>query len=222
MNTGVLRVFVAASLAFCPSHGFEPGPRPREAVFDPDGILNAAERMEISAPLEKILQNDGVEVVAVILKNPDGSEPETLAAGMAAAWCESPLHAVVVHVPGREGSPWIVAGGDLIHSIDQHEVRDELAAARRDASREPDDVSTLRTAANATTDMLRYWMGREITRRAAIEQERAVIRLELETKARRQQIVMLTAAAAIIPLIIGAVMAVRLLGKTRRIPASRP
>ncbi len=222
MKSGVLRVFVAASLAFCPAHGFEPGPRPHEAVFDPDGILNAAERMEISAPLEKIIQNDGVEVVAVILKNPDGSEPEALAAGLAAAWCESPLHAVVVHVPGREGSPWIVAGGDLIHSINPDEVRDELAAARRDASREPDDVSTLRTAANATTDMLRYWMGREITHRAAIEQERAVIRLELETKARRQQIVMLTAAAAIIPLIIGAVMAVRLLGKTRRTPASMP
>jgi hypothetical protein len=222
MNSGVLRVFVAALLALCPCHGFEPGPRPHEAVFDPDGILNAAERMEISAPLEKILQNDGVEVVAVILRNPDVPEPEVLAASLAAAWCQSPLHAVVVHVPDREGSPWIVAGGDLIHSIDQHEVRDELAAVRRDASREPDDVSTLRTAANATTDMLRYWMGREITRRAAIEKERAVIRLELENKARRQQTIMLTAAAAIILLIIGFVMSVSLLGKTRRTPASMP
>jgi hypothetical protein len=85
--------------------------------------------MEISAPLEKILHNDRVEVVAVILKNPDGLEPEALAKSLAAAWCESPHHAVVLHIPEREGSPWIAVGGDLISSIDQHEVRDELANA---------------------------------------------------------------------------------------------
>ncbi len=222
MNSAFLRAVVVASLVLCPCHGFEPGPRPHRAVFDPDGILNAAERMEISAPLEKILHNDRVEVVAVILKNPDGSEPEALAKSLAAAWCESPHHAVVLHIPEREGSPWIAVGGDLISSIDQHEVRDELAAARRDASREPDDVSTLRTAANATADMLRYWKGREETRRAVIDNQRAAIRLELETKSRRQQIIMLAAAAAFIPLAAAAVLAVRLLGKSRRVPASKP
>lgn len=220
MNSAFLRVFVAASLALCPCPGFEPGPRPHGAVFDPDGILNAAEKLEISTTLEKVLRNDRVEVIAVVMKNADG--PETLATSLAQAWCKTPLHAVALHIPDREGSPWIAAGGDLIHSIDQHELRDELAAARRDASREPDDVSTLRTVANATADMLRYWKGREENRRAAIDNQRAAIRLELETKSRRQQVIMLTAAAAFIPLAAAAMLAVRLLGKSRRDSASKP
>lgn len=220
MNSAFRRAVIVASLALCPCHGFEPGPRPHGAVFDPDGILNAAERIEISAPLEKILQNDGVEVIAVILKNADG--PEALAKSLAAAWCKTPLHAVALHIPGREGSSWIAAGGDIIHSIDPNELRDELAAARRDASREPDDASTLRTAANATADMLRYWKGREETRRAVIDNQRAAIRLELETKSRRLQIIMLTVAAAFIPFVIAAVLAVRLSVKSRSVSANKP
>lgn len=225
MNCMFLRAF-AALLALCPcvihAAAFEPGPRPSSAVFDPSEILKPAERNEISAPLEKILKGEKVEVIAVVLENSHVSNPEVLAMSMAEKWCESTAHAVVLHIPGREGAPWIVAGGDLIRSINPDEVRDELTAARRDASREPDDVSKLRAAANATADMLRYWNGREVTRRAAIENERSLIRLELETKARRQQIVMLTVAAAAPPLIIGAVLAIRLLGKNRRVPASRP
>lgn len=223
MDSGFVRAIAAALLAFCPcavrAAAFEPGPRPAGPVFDPAGVLHEKERAEISLPLERI-QKD-VEVIAVVLTNMNTSSPEDAAARMAAAWCDAPLHAVVLHVPHHDGSPWIVAGGELIHSINPDEVRDELAAARRDASREPDDVSKIRTAATATADMLRYWKGREVTRLAAVENMRAGIRLELETKARRQQILMLTAAAAI-PLIVGALLAVRLSGKNRRVPAGRP
>lgn len=226
MNSGFVRAVFAAMLAFCPcavrAASFEPGPRPSGAVFDPDGILNAAERKEISASLEKIHKEDGVEVIAVVLAELESVQPEETARRIAAAWCDAPLHAVALHIRVREGSPWIATGGDLIRSLDADEVRDELAVARRDASREPDDVSKVRTAANATADMLRYWKGREDTRRAVIENERALIRLELETRSRRQQILMLTAAAAAIPLIAGAVLAIRLLGKSRRISASKP
>jgi len=221
MNSGFVRVVVAASLALYPCSAFEPGPRPSGAVFDPDGILNATERKDMATPLEKIFKNDGVQVMAVVMKNPDGSDPEALAASLAKAWCEKPLHAVALHIPGRDGTPWIVAGGELMDSINPDELRDELAAARRDASREPDDVSKVRTAANATADMLRYWKGMEVTRRTVIENERSHIRLELETKARRQRILMLTAAAAAIPFIVGGVLAVRLLGKNRLVPANK-
>jgi hypothetical protein len=224
MNSIFLRAF-AALLTICPcairAAGFEPGPRPSVAVFDPHGILNADERLEISTSLGKILKDERVEVIAVVLENSDLSDPEVLATGMAEKWCESFAHAVVLHVPGREGTPWIAAGGELIRSIDPNEVRDELAAARRDASREADDISKIRTAANAAADMLRYWKGREVNRRAVIENERTLIRLELETKSRRQQIVMLTAAAAAVPLIAGVMLAVRLLGRTRRVTARK-
>jgi hypothetical protein len=224
MNSVFLRT-LAVLMALIPcairAAGAEPGPRPPEAVFDPSEILDARERSDISSSLGKILKKEKVEVIAVVLENSDVSDTEALATGMAEKWCESSAHAVVLHVPGRDGTPWIVAGGDLIRSMDPDEVRDELAAAKRDASREPDDVSTVRTAANATADMLRYWKGREASRQAVLENERALIRLELETKSRRQQIIMLTAAAAAVPLVIGAVMAFRLFRKSRRVPASR-
>ena len=225
MDSGFVRAVLAAMLALSPyavrAAAFESGPRPSGAVFDPDGILNAAERKEISASLEMIHKEDGVEVITVVLAELESFQPDETAGRLAAAWCDAPLHAVALHVPGREDSPWIATGGDLIRAIDPDEVRDELAAARRDASREPDDVSKVRTAVHATADMLRYWKGREVTRRAVIENERALIRLELETRSRRLQIIMLTVAAAAIPLIIGAVISARLLGKSRRVPASR-
>jgi hypothetical protein len=222
MGSVFLRVVVGASLALCPCYAFEPRPRPDGVVFDPDDLLNDAEKMEISAPLEKIIKDEKVEVIAVVLENSAVSDPEVLATFMVEKWCESPAHAVALHIPGRDGTPWIVAGGDFIRVIDPDEVRDELSAARRDASREPDDASKVRTAAHATADMLRYWKGKELARRAAIENERTLIRLELDARSRRQQIIMLTVAASAIPLVAGVVLAIRLLGKKRREPAISP
>lgn len=219
MNSGLYRVILAALLAICPcairAGVFETIPRPSGAVFDPSGILDAAERKEISAPLERIFKDEGVEVIAVALEDPDGLDSEEAAGQMAAAWCDAPLHAVVLHIRGRDGGPWIVAGGELLRSLDPGEVRDELALAHRDASREPDDAAKLRTAATATADLLRYWQGREAARLALMDHMRAAIRLELETRARKQQILMLTATAAAIPLIVGVMTAIRLLGKPR-------
>jgi hypothetical protein len=225
MKPAMLRA-VALLMALCPcvvrASGFESGPRPSGAVFDPHGVLKVADRNEISAPLERILKDDGVEVIAVVLNHADVSDPEAHAKSLAVSWCESRLHAVVLHIPGCEGTPWIAAGGDLIESINPDELRDELAAVRRDASREPDDVSIMRTAANATADMLRYWKGREDARQAVIDYERTVIGLELETRAHHQQVLILTAAAAVIPIIIGAVLVFRLSAKNRRVTAGRP
>jgi hypothetical protein len=225
MDSGLRRVGLAAILALlpCAVHaGFEPGPRPVRAVFDPHGALDAAECEEISNTLEKIFKDEKVQVIAVVLENAEVSDPDALVTAMSEKWCGSSAHAIALHVPCRDGSPWIAAGGDIIHAINPDEVRDELAAVRRDAAREPDDVSMVRTAAHVTADMLRYWKGRELARRAVIENERALIRLELDARSRRQQIIMLTLAAAAIPLAAGVVLAIRLLGKNRRVPAISP
>lgn len=212
---------LAAILVLCPcavrAEDFKPGPRPDGALFDPAGVLREDARAEISLPLERIRKD--AEVIAVVLTNMEAATPEEAAAKMAAAWCHAPLHAVVLHVPGREGSPWIVAGGDMIHVLNPDEVRDELAAARRDASREPDDESKVRTAATATADLLRYWKGREDIRLGVIDHMRAGIRRDLETRARRQQAVMF---AIVISFIACTVAGVCLLAKARRRAASKP
>jgi len=217
MDSAFCRAVILASLALSPCHGFEPGPRPAAAVVDHAGVLNDAARAEISLPLERI-RND-VEVIAVVLTHLDAATPDDAAARMSATWCDAPLHALVLHIPGRDGSPWIVAGGDMIHALNPDEVRDELAAARRDAFREPDDASVVRTAASATADLLRYWKGREDTRLGVIDRMRAGIRRDLETRARRQQAVMLVMAIALIAF---TVAGVGLLAKARRRAASKP
>jgi len=220
MNSVFLRAF-AALFALCPcaapAAGFEPGPRPEGAIHDPSEILGSADRKEISLPLEKILRDEGVDVIAVVLENKDGVVPEALAGGMAAAWCEAGLHAVALHIPGREGTPWIVVGGDLIDSINHDELRDELAAIRRDAMREPDDVSIIRTASHSTTDMLRFWNGRELTRGKAVEKARAEIRLELDIIARRQRTQMVLVSVAAILLIAATTAFLRMFLKKRGI-----
>ena len=219
MDSVFLRAF-AALLVLCPcasrAAGFEPGPRPEGAVHDPSEILGSADRKEISLPLEIILRDEGVDVIAVVLENKDGVAPEVVGGGLAAAWCEASIHAVALHIPGREGTPWIVAGGDLIDSINPDELRDELAAIRRDAMREPDDVSIIRTAADATSEMLRFWKGRELTRGKAVEKARAKIRLELDIIARRQRTQMVMVSVAAILLIAATTAFLRLFLKRRR------
>jgi hypothetical protein len=221
MNSVWCRAVLVALLALCSCTAiageYKPGPHPAVPLFDPAGILDDAARAEISRPLEKTGKD--VDVIAVVLTNRDIASPEAAAAGIATAWCVAPLHAVVLHIPGRDGSPWIVAGGDIVEDMNPDELRDELAAARRDASREPDDASKVRTAATATADLLRFWQGREATRLGMIEKIRINIRRELETHAHRQQAIML---AVVIALIAGVAIAIRLLGKSRRVSADKP
>ncbi|MDP3850062.1 MAG: hypothetical protein Q8Q59_06150 [Luteolibacter sp.] len=199
---------------------FEYGKRPTGAILDATGLLEPRILKEISDPLVRISRDEGIDVIVVVLSDIGAAPPEHVARRFAAEWCDSPLHAVVLHVPGHADSPWIVPAGELMDVIRPEIVSDAVAKARRNASREPGEHARIRAAATEAADMLRYWMGNAVRRGEVIETERTKIRLELETKSRRQRVFMLLAAASAIPLIVGFALVLHLLRKAgpRRFP----
>lgn len=135
--------------------------------------------------------------MVVVLPSLDNAPPEHVAGRFAAAWSQSPIHAVVLHVPGQAESPWIVPSGRLLATANPDMVRQKLADAARNVSREPDEPSKLRAATTQAADMLRYLMHNAINRREFLETERTRIRLDLENKALRKRIIMLGAAVSV-------------------------
>jgi hypothetical protein len=186
----------------------EPGSRPHQSVFDPSGYLDPLLAKAISEPLEEHLKKDGVDVIVVVLPDLGDLPPEQVARSFAAAWCNSPLHGVVLHVPGSEGSPWIFPGGKLVGYLDPAQVQKAVDDARRRARSESTDPERVKAAAAETADMLRYWMANALNRTDMIHFEKARMRQELETKSQQWKIITTVGAAAVIPLIAGAWMSV--------------
>lgn len=149
-----------------PAHGgdFEFGGRPPNGIFDPGPLLDPKTTAEIAGPLTRILAEEGVEVIVVVLGSLDDAPPEFVARRFADAWCSAPVHAVVLHVPGHHGSPWIVPGGDALDSIRREVIDERLSMAQRNASREPTEPMKVRAAATEAADMLRFWRGNSLTR----------------------------------------------------------
>ncbi|MGL5020338.1 MAG: TPM domain-containing protein, partial [Luteolibacter sp.] len=184
------------------------GSRPPGSVFDPSGHLDSMLAKAISDPLEEHLKNEGVDVIVVVLPELGGSPPEQVARSFAAAWCASPLHGVVLHVPGNGGSPWIFPGGKLVGYLDPAQVRKAVDDAQRRARSEAREPDRVKAAATEAADLLRYWMANALNRTEMIHFEKARMRQELETKSQQWKIITTVAAAAVIPLIAGAWMLV--------------
>ncbi len=182
---------------------FEYGRRPARSVFDPNNILDPGAMIEISEPLVKIRDAEGIDIVVVILDVLDGAQPELVAKNFAAAWCDPRLNSVVLHVPGHADSPWIVPAGKLVESIKPEILAQTVADARRRASREAKESAKVRAAATEAADMLRYWMGTAVNRNEFLETERIKIQVELETQARQWRIASLTGMASIVPIVLG-------------------
>lgn len=176
---------------------FEYGSRPPQSVFDPNNQLDPAVVAEITEPLEGILRNEDVDIMVVVLPSLDNAPPEHVAGRFAAAWSKSPIHAVVLHVPGRKDSPWIVPSGRLLATARPEMVRQKLADCARNVAREPDENSRVRAATTEAADMLRYLMHNAINRREFLETERTRIRLDLETKALRKRILLLGSVVSV-------------------------
>jgi hypothetical protein len=203
---------------------FEHGQRPPDAVFDPNGLLEPNVLKEISAPLAKIFKDEQIDIIVVILADIAGAPPERVAGQFAAAWCDSPMHAVVLHVQGRQDGPWIVPGGRLIDCIKPEKLAQSVADAQRDASREPNEQAMVRTAASEAADMLRYWRHNAINRVEFIRNARAEIQMEQQAKAIQWRIAKLTGAACVIPVMIGVSMLILKFRKRgpRRFPETNP
>ena len=208
----ILLVLLFSAQAFATSPAdFEYGPRPVLSVFDPDEILEPAMAKKISEPLAKNLAEEQVDVIVVIIKDIGNAPPEHVAKQFAAAWCKSPIHCVVLHVPGNADSPWIVPTGPLIDHIKPEKVQQDVNDRERRAHAEPDDSNKVKAAAGEAADMLRYWMKNAINHSEMLQTESTRIRLEQETIARKKQIALFGILASIIPLLAGITVLIRII-----------
>lgn len=182
---------------------FEFGPRPPLSVFDPSGFLNPELVKEISDPLTTIYKNEGIDVLVVVLTDLKDAPPEHVAKRFAQAWCTSPIHCVVVHVPGRRDSPWIVPAGKLLDAVEPEKIRQAIEAGQSRAAREPKEPEKVRAAATEAADMLRYWTNSVANRTITIQTERTKMRARMEHEARLWRMGLLLAAASVIPLVVG-------------------
>lgn len=190
---------------------FEYGPRPAMSVFDPGEALDPVIAKEISDPLVEVFRKEGVDVVVVVLKDMGNAPPEHVARQFSDAWCQSPIHCVVLHVPGKQDSPWIIPAGRMIVHLDPATVAKDVNDRQRRARSEPDDAHKVKAAAQEASDMLRYWLGSAILRSEKIQTESTRIRLEQEVIARKKQIAIFGALASIIPLVAGIALLIKLL-----------
>jgi hypothetical protein len=187
---------------------FEYGPRPALAVFDPAGTLDPAVAKSISDSLAKIYQTEEIDVIVIVIKEIGQAPPEHVARQFTAAWCTSPAHCIVLHVPGRESSPWIIPAGKLIGRMNPEIVKTAVANAHRRVITETNDTNKVKAAANEASDMLRIWMGSAITQTEDTQVEAAKMRIEVTAERRRWTLGVMIAAAAFIPLVAAIVLLV--------------
>jgi ABC-type nitrate/sulfonate/bicarbonate transport system substrate-binding protein len=182
---------------------FEHGPRPPQSVYDPSGYLEPELAKAISDPLQGYFKKEGIDVVVVVLPDIGQAPPEHVARAFASAWCESPVHCVVLHVPGREGSPWIVPDGKMVEYLNPAQVQQAVNDARRRSASEAKDPDKVKAAAAEAADLLRYWMANALNRTEMIQFESARMRQELEDKSRQWKIAVMVAVASAVPVLAG-------------------
>jgi hypothetical protein len=182
---------------------FDYGPRPSIPVFDPSHVLSPEEITEISAPLSIAYQRDKIDVMVVVLPELGSAPPEHVAKSFAEAWCKSPLHCVVLHVPGRLDSPWLVPAGKLLEYISQEEIRSATTTAHRHAAAEEKDANKLKAASGEAIVLVRYWQGNVSNQNQLIQNHRIQMQLDQETQARNWQIAGLMALASAVVLVAG-------------------
>lgn len=205
MKTLASLMLLSASLLFAETEqaqsGFRFGERPKNSVFDPAGIFTPKEQEELAEPLAKVRISEGIDVMVVILPEIQDVQPEHVAAGFAQKWASTKVNAVVLHVPGKEGSPWIFPGDVMSAILKPETLRESMAAAEKRAAAEPTNFGKVRAASTEASDAIRYWMGVSVIRSEEMIDQRLAEQLAYESRQRLLKLAAVLAAAALIPLV---------------------
>jgi hypothetical protein len=164
--------------------GFVHGPRPESSVFDPSGILSAENKREISEPLDLIRASERIDILVIILPTIGNTPPQNVANSFAEAWCENEIHAIVLHVPGRHDSPWIVPSPSFRRIIRSGTLDETLRQATRRAAAEPTHHLIARAASIEAADALRHWTSGAVLSSEVRLRQQAEARLALEKRRR--------------------------------------
>ena len=203
--------------------GFKFGERPENSVFDPEGILTHAQQAELAGPLGRVRADEELDVMVVVLPDIGDAPPEHVAEGFAEKWATTHVNAVVLHVPGRAGSPWIFPGRVMGALLKPQTLRETIAAAEKRAAAEPTDFGKVRAASTEASDALRYWMGGAVIRSEDLINRRLAAQMALENRQRLHKLAAVLGAASLIPLVLGVVfIALRIRNsRPRRFPSIR-
>ncbi|MDP4626092.1 MAG: TPM domain-containing protein [Akkermansiaceae bacterium] len=185
--------------------GFKYGERPTNSVFDPTGILTVKEADEIATPLVEILKNEEIDVIVVVLPEIGTAPPLHVARGFAEKWSQTEINAVVLHIPGQEDSPWIFPGKVMSSTLPPDVMRQSLEEAESRARAEPSEFSKIKAASIEAADVMRFWKGSEVIRDEVKISRQLQARLIFEQRDRLIKLSLGIGAAALIPLIFGAV-----------------
>jgi TPM domain len=180
------------------------GERPENSVYDPSGVLSPEQQETISRPLREILKNEGVDVLVVVLPEIGDAPPEHVVKGFAEIWAKAKVNSVVLHVPGRDGSPWIFPGELMSRMINPEVVREAIADAEKRSAAESTDFGKVRAASTEASDILRYWKGGALIRSELIVNHGMKMRLEYANRRRLIKLIAVIGAALLIPLLAGA------------------
>ncbi len=158
-------------------------PRPGGQVYDPDGWLTVMERRELDMELGAMRERDGVDLkVAILTKKPDIPGPP-FAERLAAAWGQTEVHGLVLHVAGSDG-PWLAVGGELPKMAGRQVVDDLLREASRRVAGERDEHRRVGRAVQELSDFLRF-----LGNRGLYHEERSKTqRLEGELRRTRREL----------------------------------
>lgn len=203
---------------------FEYGPRPANSIFDPHAVLDASTLGKITEPIERLRNKEGIDIVVVVLDDLKGAPPDHVAGRFAAAWCGSPIRAVVLDVPGNPDSPWILPSGEFTDLIQPESIARDTTRDKRLASYEPTESGKVRVAVEEACDRLRYWKAAHFNSTEARKKAIAQLRLEHDDRSRQWRIITLTCVACAIPLLVGVYVLHLMLRKpgSRRFPDVLP
>jgi hypothetical protein len=182
------------------------GERPKNSIFDPAGTLTLSQQAKLAEPLANVLESEGIDVLVVILPDIGDAPPEHVAEGFAKKWAISQVNAVVLHVPGKAGSPWIFPGKVMGDALKAETLKEAIVAAEKRASAEPTDFGIVRAASTEASDALRFWMGGLKIRSEELITRSMEARLRQENRRRLLKLAAILGAACLIPIAIGIVV----------------
>ncbi len=180
---------------------FEWGPRPENAVFDPDGLVDTTLAKEISIGLADVLKNESIDIMVIVLKDIGSAPPDYVAKHFAKAWSKSPFNCVVLWVPGNAESPWFFPSKQVSQYHDQDQVDEVIADTHKRIIDKSNEQERLKTAATEAVDLLRYWINTVIITSNTLRQQQETINFFKERRKKRIRYITLFCIATFIPCI---------------------
>jgi hypothetical protein len=188
--------------------GFRYGDRPKHSIFDPNGIITPKQQNMLAEPLAKVLSEEGLDVMVVILPDIGDTPPEHVAIGFANKWALTKINAVVLHVSGKEGSPWIFPGHVMGALLSPEKLKLSIDIAQQRAAAEPTDFGKVRAAATEASDILRFEMGGAVILSELLIAERNKQLQAFDKRRRLMKMAVILGLASLLPLCAGLVFLV--------------